>query len=162
MRALIATAAEAAGANCATGGTRVQSGGDTNGNNTLDGGEVLATAYVCHGAQGPAGPQGPQGATGPAGGGAGNLVHGCFAVGQAGSGTGYTVAYDSGTGQHNVSFATPYAGAGYTLVVDARAATTGRARAVHQTAKAAGGFSLVLGWLDSNETAQPVCFVAAQ
>lgn len=160
MRALIATAAEPVGANCSSGGTRVQSGGDANGNGTLDAGEVAATAYVCHGAQGPQGSPGAQGPAGPAGG--GTLVHGCFSVGQAGSGTGYTVAYDSGTGQHTLAFTTPFASAGYTLLLDARAAPTGRARAVYPVAKTAGAVTLALGWLDSAETAQPVCFVAAQ
>lgn len=161
-RALVATAPEAPGANCPTGGTRVQGGTDTNNNGVLDAGEVSATAYVCHGAQGPQGAMGPQGPAGPAGGGAGALVHGCFSVGQASSGTGYSVAYDGGTGQHLLTFATPFASAGYTLLLDARAAPTGRARAVHQLAKAAGSATLALGWLDSAETAQPVCFVAAQ
>ena len=160
MRALIATAAEPVGANCSSGGTRVQSGGDANGNGTLDAGEVAATAYVCHGAQGPQGSPGAQGPAGPAGG--GTLVHGCFGVGQAGSSTGYTVAYDSGTGQHTLAFTTPFASAGYTLLLDARAAPTGRARAVYPVAKTAGAVTLALGWLDSAETAQPVCFVAAQ
>ncbi|MBN9340914.1 MAG: hypothetical protein J0H52_12630, partial [Comamonadaceae bacterium] len=136
MRTLVATAAEPVGANCGSGGTRVQSGGDANGNGTLDAGEVAATAYVCHGAQGPQGSPGPQGPAGPAGG--GTLVHGCFSVGQAGSGTGYTVAYDSGTGQHTLAFTTPFANAGYTLLLDARAAPTGRARAVYPVAKTAG------------------------
>lgn len=67
-----ATAAEPAGANCATGGVRLQFGVDANGNNTLDSGEVTAalTRYVCNGAQGPQGLQGVQGnvgGTGPAG-----------------------------------------------------------------------------------------------
>lgn len=67
-----ATTAEAAGANCATGGVRLQFGVDANGNNTLDSGEVTAalTRYVCNGAQGPQGLQGVQGnvgGTGPAG-----------------------------------------------------------------------------------------------
>lgn len=161
-RALVATTAEAPGVNCPTGGTRVQGGTDTNSNGVLDAGEVSATAYVCHGAPGPQGAMGPQGPAGPAGGGAGTLVHGCFSVGQASSGTGYSVAYDGGTGQHLLVFATPFASAGYTLLLDARAAPTGRARAAHQLAKAAGSATLVLGWLDSAETAQPVCFVAAQ
>ncbi len=67
--ALIRTAAESAGANCATGGTRVQAGSDANGNGVLDAAEVNAalTRYVCNGAQGPQGIQGPQGPSGPPG-----------------------------------------------------------------------------------------------
>lgn len=64
-----ATAAEPAGANCATGGVRLQFGVDANGNNTLDSGEVTAalTRYVCNGGQGPQGIQGTTGATGATG-----------------------------------------------------------------------------------------------
>ena len=43
---------ESAGANCASGGTRIQSGLDTNANGTLDASEVTATRYVCNGANG--------------------------------------------------------------------------------------------------------------
>ncbi|QJX47770.1 hypothetical protein HMJ29_12795 [Hymenobacter taeanensis] len=63
---LVRTTAEAAGANCATGGFKTEYGLDANANGTLDAAEVNAalTRYVCNGAQGTAG---STGATGPAG-----------------------------------------------------------------------------------------------
>ena len=78
LNALVKTTVEPAGINCATGGTKVETGIDANNNGILDAGEVNAaqTTYVCNGAtgtagvqgpQGPAGPTGPQGAQGPAG-----------------------------------------------------------------------------------------------
>ena len=45
---LITTAAEPPGSNCPTGGTKIQSGADTNNNNVLDGNEATTT-YVCNG-----------------------------------------------------------------------------------------------------------------
>jgi hypothetical protein len=38
---------EPAGANCASGGTRVDAGADTNGNNVLDTVEIIVTSYIC-------------------------------------------------------------------------------------------------------------------
>ena len=69
LATVAATQAEAAGANCATGGVRLQFGADANGNGVLDAGEANAalTRYVCNGAQGPQGIQGPAGATGATG-----------------------------------------------------------------------------------------------
>ena len=70
---LIKPTPEAAGAQCAAGGTRVDSGIDTNGNGLLDAAEVAATAYVCNGVPGASGANGTNGtngtigATGPAG-----------------------------------------------------------------------------------------------
>ncbi|MET0350142.1 MAG: hypothetical protein ABW067_10175, partial [Rhizobacter sp.] len=58
VRALTATAVEASGANCATGGTRITAGADANGNGTLDAAEISSTAYVCHGATGATGASG--------------------------------------------------------------------------------------------------------
>src|SRR6218665_2030559 len=52
LNSLMAMTAEAAGSNCTYGGTRVTSGLDTNGNSTLDAGEVTATSYNCNGAPG--------------------------------------------------------------------------------------------------------------
>lgn len=67
--ALVSTTLEPAGANCATGGTKIEVGIDVNGNGILDAGEINAsqTKYVCNGAQGPAGQNGVNGATGPQG-----------------------------------------------------------------------------------------------
>jgi hypothetical protein len=50
---LIRSDIEAAGSNCTYGGTRISAGPDTNGNATLESGEVTATAYACNGAPGP-------------------------------------------------------------------------------------------------------------
>ncbi len=47
LDALVAVVAESAGATCAYGGQRVQSGQDANRNGVLDAGEVTATSYVC-------------------------------------------------------------------------------------------------------------------
>ncbi|MEQ1734384.1 MAG: hypothetical protein ABL940_11975, partial [Bacteroidia bacterium] len=67
---LLNTSVEPAGANCANGGKKVESGIDTNNSGVLDAGEVTATNYVCDGATGATGPTGltgAVGATGPAG-----------------------------------------------------------------------------------------------
>ena len=63
------TTTEAAGANCATGGLKVEYGLDANSNGTLDAAEINTslTKYVCNGAQGPQGLIGATGATGPQG-----------------------------------------------------------------------------------------------
>ncbi|HEX7479634.1 MAG TPA: OmcA/MtrC family decaheme c-type cytochrome [Polyangiales bacterium] len=60
---LVATGAEAAGTNCAAGGTKVEFGLDANGNDTLDTSEVIAasTRFVCNGADGVAGNNGAAG-----------------------------------------------------------------------------------------------------
>ena len=57
LRSLIAVTAEPAGANCATGGQRVEYGIDDDGNGTLDAAEVDGTTYVCNGADGTTPPQ---------------------------------------------------------------------------------------------------------
>jgi hypothetical protein len=66
LNALVKTTLEPAGANCATGGTKVETGLDANNNGVLDLAEINAaqTTYVCNGLQGT---QGTQGLTGPAG-----------------------------------------------------------------------------------------------
>lgn len=46
---LVKTTAEAAGVNCTAGGTKIESGVDNNGNNTLDAAEVTNISYVCNG-----------------------------------------------------------------------------------------------------------------
>jgi hypothetical protein len=57
LNSVMRTVPELAGANCATGGTRIQGGTDTNGNNILDDSEINAalTQFVCNGTQNPAG-----------------------------------------------------------------------------------------------------------
>ena len=63
---LVKTSSESVGANCNTGGVKIEYGLDANNNGLLDATEINATLtkYVCHGAQGPTG---LQGATGPQG-----------------------------------------------------------------------------------------------
>jgi hypothetical protein len=63
---LVRTVAEPAGANCASGGQKVQLGADVNGNGRLDDDEVQETRYVCNGNSiaGPAGATGEKGAAG--------------------------------------------------------------------------------------------------
>ncbi|MDO7849160.1 collagen-like protein [Hymenobacter sp. M29] len=67
LNALVRTTAEAAGANCTTGGTRIESGRDTNANGTLDAAEITVTRYVCNGAAGASGTNGSAGTAGAAG-----------------------------------------------------------------------------------------------
>jgi len=64
---LVRVRAEAAGANCALGGSAVLAGTDANGNGSLEDGEASSVAYVCSGAGGATGPAGPTGPSGPAG-----------------------------------------------------------------------------------------------
>lgn len=61
---LVRTVAEPAGANCASGGQKLQLGADVNGNGQLDDGEVQETRYVCNG-NSIAGPAGAKGENAP-------------------------------------------------------------------------------------------------
>lgn len=69
LNTLVKTTTEAAGANCTTGGVKLEYGLDANSNNTLDAGEIVPalTKYICNGAVGQQGPQGIQGLTGATG-----------------------------------------------------------------------------------------------
>ncbi|MEY4126280.1 MAG: hypothetical protein RL737_469, partial [Bacteroidota bacterium] len=69
LNAATLTTVEPAGANCATGGVKLEFGPDVNGNGLLDAAEIVPalTQYVCNGANGAVGAQGPIGITGPAG-----------------------------------------------------------------------------------------------
>jgi hypothetical protein len=69
LNALTKTTVEPAGANCATGGVKLEFGPDANLNGILDAGEIVPalTKYVCNGAVGPQGPIGLPGIQGPAG-----------------------------------------------------------------------------------------------
>ena len=62
----VKTSAELAGANCSTGGVKLEYGLDANSNGVLDAGEINATLtkYVCNGAVGATGPIGAQGTAG--------------------------------------------------------------------------------------------------
>jgi hypothetical protein len=53
---LITQSTEAAGANCANAGIRIDSGPDSNRNNVLDSGEISQTNYVCNGENGNSAP----------------------------------------------------------------------------------------------------------
>ncbi len=66
INALTKSSAEAPGANCATGGTKLELGLDLDGDGTLGAGEVtsMLTRYVCNGAVGATGAQGPVGPIG--------------------------------------------------------------------------------------------------
>jgi hypothetical protein len=69
---LVKTTVELAGANCTTGGVKIEYGLDANNNETLDVAEIniSLTKYVCNGSvgtTGATGPQGPIGLTGAAG-----------------------------------------------------------------------------------------------
>jgi hypothetical protein len=72
QNSLVKTSVESIGANCATGGVKLEYGLDANSNSILDVSEVNSslTKYVCNGAngaQGATGPQGVAGAQGPVG-----------------------------------------------------------------------------------------------
>jgi hypothetical protein len=69
LNALTKTTVEPVGANCATGGVKLEFGPDANANGILDAGEIVPalTKYVCNGAIGPQGPIGLPGIQGPAG-----------------------------------------------------------------------------------------------
>ncbi|MBX2798522.1 MAG: hypothetical protein KTR31_12650 [Myxococcales bacterium] len=55
--AIVDVSTEAAGANCATGGSRVDYGVDSSGNGILDASEIDGTFYVCNGASGEPAPE---------------------------------------------------------------------------------------------------------
>ena len=65
VNGLVTVSTEAPGANCTTGGIRIDSGLDTDYSGVLDPGEVTDTQFVCNGLNGA---DGADGATGPAGG----------------------------------------------------------------------------------------------
>ncbi len=64
INSLVRLTVEPAGANCVGGGSKVDSGLDTDGDNTLDAGEITQTQYVCHGAAGADGSDGIDGSNG--------------------------------------------------------------------------------------------------
>jgi OmcA/MtrC family decaheme c-type cytochrome len=66
LTAIVETSAEAAGVNCIDGGTKIDTGLDTNGNGTLEVGEITDTTYACNGAVGGTGTNGTNGANGHA------------------------------------------------------------------------------------------------
>lgn len=69
LNSLVKTTIESAGANCSTGGVKLEYGLDSNNNGILDAGEINSslTKYVCNGAIGAAGPTGATGPQGPIG-----------------------------------------------------------------------------------------------
>jgi photosystem II stability/assembly factor-like uncharacterized protein len=64
LTSLVRIDAEAPGANCANGGSKVTAGPDANGNGVLENGEVSSTSYVCSGAAGANGSNGANGTNG--------------------------------------------------------------------------------------------------
>lgn len=64
---LLKTAVEAVGANCPSGGQRIDAGIDTNNDRVLSASEVTSRTYVCNGATGATGAAGASGAPGAAG-----------------------------------------------------------------------------------------------
>ena len=58
---LISQLSESPGTNCSNGGTKIESGADTNSDGTLEPSEVTATSYVCSGAPGDPGAPGTPG-----------------------------------------------------------------------------------------------------
>ncbi|MFI5041839.1 MAG: RCC1 domain-containing protein, partial [Acidimicrobiales bacterium] len=60
LAALVAQAPEPPGANCADGGTQIQSGLDANGDGQLESTEVTSTSYVCNGPPGEGGTAPPR------------------------------------------------------------------------------------------------------
>ena len=69
QNSLVKTTIEPAANNCLNGGVKLEYGLDTNGNGSLDAGEINSslTKYVCNGAAGPQGAAGAQGPAGPSG-----------------------------------------------------------------------------------------------
>lgn len=59
LSALVKLTQEAAGANCLTGGVRIDTGMDTSTNGVLDASEITSTMYSCNGATGATGAAGP-------------------------------------------------------------------------------------------------------
>ena len=64
---LFSSAAQAADSNCPAGGTAISSGVDTDGNGTLDAGEVTNTYHICNGTNGTVGAGGASGTEGETG-----------------------------------------------------------------------------------------------
>jgi len=67
LTALLSVTIEPPGANCATGGKKIISGLDTNGNGILDSDEITSSSYICNSATGAAGTSGAAGSTGVTG-----------------------------------------------------------------------------------------------
>jgi hypothetical protein len=90
---LAKTTTETAGANCTTGGVKIEYGLDANNNGTLDVSEINAslTKYVCNGAVGATGATGAQGFQGPAG------PQGATGLLSSGTATGNTAYWDGTT-----------------------------------------------------------------
>lgn len=159
---MVKATAEVAGANCATGGQRLDVGKDANANNVLDAGEISSTSYACNGAQGTQGIQGLQGPPGAGGvSGLTEVRHGCFdAAGNVTSGTGFSAGLASGV--YTVSF-NPAVGAGtYSLMLDGRT-STGRALALASGGNPGAGITLTPGWVDAGgESISRICFMLAR
>ena len=98
---LIDLVAEPAGQNCATGGFRIDTGRDLNGDGTLGFLEIERTQYVCNGEQGPMGEQGELGMPGmPGADGVAGLVS-TSSVGPGAQCAGGGVRIDAGLDDNN-------------------------------------------------------------
>jgi hypothetical protein len=64
LNTLVLVSSEAAGTNCANGGSKVDAGLDANSNGKLDAAEITSTAYVCNGLNGSNGSNGTNGTNG--------------------------------------------------------------------------------------------------
>lgn len=64
LSALVVVSVELPGANCATGGTQVSAGFDTNQDKTLNASEVTSSNYICNGTNGSSGNSGVNGTAG--------------------------------------------------------------------------------------------------
>ena len=122
LNALVRTTPEAAGANCATGGTRLDAGLDANSNGTLDAAEINAalTRYVCNGAagqQGTAGTNGTNGTNGATG------PQGPAGPGVPAGGTDGQVLTKTGSADYATQWSTLSAGGGATTLLVATKAT---------------------------------------
>lgn len=67
VSSLLKTSIESAGIHCETGGIKIDSGNDENGNGQLDSSEILSTEYVCNGIAGTNGSDGSSGVNGTSG-----------------------------------------------------------------------------------------------
>ena len=116
-KSLIKLSAEAAGANCATSGTKVETGVDTNNDNTLAAGEVTQTAYVCNGAAGLNGTNGTNGTNGAAG------TNGTNGQGVPTGGTTGQVLSKVNATDYNTQWVTPSSGGGSGTVTSVASGT---------------------------------------
>ena len=149
---LVKTTTETAGANCTTGGVKLEYGLDANSNGVLDMAEVNATLtkYVCNGAVGATGVQGPtgltgangaQGATGPAGTNGTNGTNGVGITSTVDNGDGtFTLNYSDGSSFTTADLTGPQGATGVQGLqgIQGPAGTNGLNALIKSTAEPAG------------------------